>query len=75
MTIHLPEDPESSIHAKVQSGQFATEDAAVAEAVRRFRQWEQEQSRQAASSVTAPAQPSAQPSRKPIWAEGVFPPV
>jgi Arc/MetJ-type ribon-helix-helix transcriptional regulator len=49
MTIHLPEELQSFIQAKVQSGQFPSEDAAVAEAVRRFRQWEQEQSRPAAS--------------------------
>jgi Arc/MetJ-type ribon-helix-helix transcriptional regulator len=49
MTIHLPEELQSFIQAKVQSGQFPSEDAAVAEAVRRFRQWEQEQPRPAAS--------------------------
>jgi Arc/MetJ-type ribon-helix-helix transcriptional regulator len=49
MTIHLPEELQSFIQAKVQSGQFPSEDAAVAEAVRRFRQWEQEQSRRSAS--------------------------
>jgi len=47
MTIHLPEDLESYVHAKVQSGRFASEDEVVAEAVRRVRQWEQEQTPQA----------------------------
>lgn len=54
MTIHLPEDLETYIHAKVLSGQFATEDAAVAEAVRRFKQWELEQPQQAAFTVSEP---------------------
>ena len=43
MTIHLPEDLERFIHAKVRSGQFASEDAALAEAVRLLRQRDQEQ--------------------------------
>jgi putative addiction module CopG family antidote len=42
MTIRLPEDLERFIHAKVQSGQFASEDAAIAEAVRLLRQRDQE---------------------------------
>ena len=67
MTIHLPEDLETYIHAKVQSGQFATEDAAVAEAVRRFKQWELEQPQQHAVSTDAPVQLTVQPKRKPLW--------
>lgn len=67
MTIHLPEDLESYIHSKVRSGQFADEDATVAEAVRRFRQWDQERSREAGGDVAPPAQPSDGPSRKPLW--------
>jgi Arc/MetJ-type ribon-helix-helix transcriptional regulator len=55
MTIHLPEDLENYIHAKVQSGQFPSEEAAVAEAVRRFRQWEQEQPRSSALRATTEA--------------------
>jgi Arc/MetJ-type ribon-helix-helix transcriptional regulator len=34
MIIHLPEDLESSIRAQVQSGHFASMDAAMAEAAR-----------------------------------------
>ena len=34
MTIHLPDDLESSIQAAVQSGRFASVDDALAEAVR-----------------------------------------
>jgi antitoxin ParD1/3/4 len=44
MTISLPEDLESFIHAKVRSGEFASEDAAIAEAVRLLRQRDQDQS-------------------------------
>lgn len=36
MTIHLPEDLESSIRAEVQSGHFPSEEALVAEAVREY---------------------------------------
>jgi hypothetical protein len=41
MMIHLSNDLARYIHAKVESGQFADEDAAVAETVRRFRQWDE----------------------------------
>ena len=58
MTIHLPEDLERFIHAKVQSGQFASEDEAVAEAVRRVKQWEQEE------AVKTSQQP---PTHVPAW--------
>jgi Arc/MetJ-type ribon-helix-helix transcriptional regulator len=36
MTIHLPEDLESSLRSLVTGGRFASEDEAVAEAVRSF---------------------------------------
>ncbi len=36
MTIHLPNDLESSIRAEVTSGHFASVDDAIAEAVRSF---------------------------------------
>ncbi len=36
MTIHLPEDLESSVRSLVEGGRFASEDEAVAEAVRSF---------------------------------------
>ncbi len=36
MTIHLPGDLEASVRALVEAGRFATEDEAVAEAVRSF---------------------------------------
>ena len=36
LTIHLPEDLESSVRSLVQGGRFASEDEAVAEAVRSF---------------------------------------
>jgi antitoxin ParD1/3/4 len=41
MTIRLPDDLERFIHAKVQSGQFVSEEAAIAEAVRLLRQRDQ----------------------------------
>ncbi|HLN33190.1 MAG TPA: hypothetical protein VK395_36000 [Gemmataceae bacterium] len=37
MTIHLPEDLERFVQAKVQSGRFASEDDAISEAVRLLR--------------------------------------
>jgi Arc/MetJ-type ribon-helix-helix transcriptional regulator len=36
MTIHLPQDLESSIRSLVLGGRFASEDEAIAEAVRSF---------------------------------------
>ena len=36
MTIHLPKDLKRGIRATVLSGAFASEDAAIAEAVRQF---------------------------------------
>ena len=42
MTIRLPEDVERYVHSQVQCGRFASPDEAIAEAVRRFRQAEQE---------------------------------
>jgi putative addiction module CopG family antidote len=42
MTIRLPEDLERFIHAKVQSGQFASEEAAIVEAVRILQQRDRE---------------------------------
>jgi Arc/MetJ-type ribon-helix-helix transcriptional regulator len=36
MTINLPDDLETSVRAKVQSGQFPSADALVAQAVRSF---------------------------------------
>ena len=41
MTIRLPEDLERFIHAKVQSGHFASVEDAMAEAVRLLRQRDQ----------------------------------
>lgn len=45
MTSQLPAELEDWIRARVQSGQFSSGDAAVAEAAHRFRQSEQEQDR------------------------------
>jgi putative addiction module CopG family antidote len=42
MTIDLPEDVERYVHSQVQCGRFASPDEAIAEAVRRLRQAEQE---------------------------------
>jgi putative addiction module CopG family antidote len=38
MTVHLPEDLERYVRSQVQSGYFASEDEAIAEAVRLLRQ-------------------------------------
>ena len=69
MMIRLPEDLENYIHARVQSGRFASDEEAVSEAVRRFRQWEQEQeqARQAVQAAVELAEPLS--SIKPIWEE------
>jgi putative addiction module CopG family antidote len=42
MTIHLPEELEHYLQAKVSSGRFASEDEAIAQAVRLLRQVEQD---------------------------------
>jgi Arc/MetJ-type ribon-helix-helix transcriptional regulator len=65
MTIHLPENLESSILEAVHSGRFATVDDAMAEAARLLlKQLEQ---RQAAPEVNAASQAPVAQARKPIW--------
>ena len=54
MTIHLPEDLEHFIRSQVRSGQFASEDEAIAEAVRRVKHWEQGQVADAVSDAPTP---------------------
>jgi putative addiction module CopG family antidote len=67
MTIHLPEDLEQFIHAKVQSGEYLSEDAAIAEAVRRLKQWELEHARQANGINAGPSvETTSSPRRKRI---------
>src|SRR4051794_22446720 len=65
MTIHLPEDVESSITAEVLGGQYPSADDAVAEIVRAYFQ-----RRQKHAGVAGPAsqEPPAPPHR-PIWEE------
>jgi Arc/MetJ-type ribon-helix-helix transcriptional regulator len=64
MTIIVPPEVETSIHAAVRSGYFATVDDAMTEAARLLLQ--QLQQRQ-----TSPQQPAGQdmaaPAHKPIW--------
>ena len=55
MTIHLPDDLERFLRAEIRSGRFASEDAAIAEAVRLLRR----QLTQAAPTTAAPGQPPA----------------
>jgi Arc/MetJ-type ribon-helix-helix transcriptional regulator len=57
MTIHFPEDLESSIRAAVHSGRFASEDDMVATAVREFLR------RSLAEASPAPVASSSQP----VW--------
>ena len=57
MTINLPDDLERFIRAEVQRGHFASEDAAVAEAVRLLRR----QRAQAAPATPAVGEPGAAP--------------
>jgi Arc/MetJ-type ribon-helix-helix transcriptional regulator len=67
MTIHLPEELESSIRAEVLSGHFASLDDAMAEAARLLlRQIKHEQARDVPEKPVASEEPAAQP-RKPIW--------
>ncbi len=61
MTIRLPEDVESSIHAEVTNGHFASVDEAIVAAWRAFRQPDQ-----AHAEPERTEDPSAPP-RKPIW--------
>jgi Arc/MetJ-type ribon-helix-helix transcriptional regulator len=60
MTIHLPPDIETSIQAAVQSGHFASVDAAMTEAASLLL----ERLHQKQPQVTTPAAP-----HKPIWEE------
>jgi Arc/MetJ-type ribon-helix-helix transcriptional regulator len=65
MTIHLPENLESSILEAVQSGQFASVDEAMAEAARLLlRQINQ---RQTAPEAEAARKEPAVEARKPVW--------
>lgn len=56
MTIHLPEDLESSIRAEVHGGQFASVDEAMAEAVRLLLR-ELKQGHRSAKAADAEARP------------------
>jgi Arc/MetJ-type ribon-helix-helix transcriptional regulator len=51
MTIHLPQDLESSLRAEVSSGHFASLDDAMAEAVRLLLRDRKERQQEARSSV------------------------
>jgi Arc/MetJ-type ribon-helix-helix transcriptional regulator len=65
MTIHLPENLESSILAAVHSGRYASLDDAMAEAASMLIQrLKQEQAKQ-----TAVSQPETAQAQKPIWEE------
>ena len=54
MTIHLPEDLERFVQAKVQSGRFASENDAITEAVRLLRSAEDRASAVAGRESSAP---------------------
>jgi putative addiction module CopG family antidote len=58
MTIHLTQELESFVQAKVQSGRFASEDEAITEAVRLLRQREPEHDESAENTVAA---------AEPVW--------
>jgi putative addiction module CopG family antidote len=58
MTIHLPEDLEHFLQSQVESGAFASQDEAIAEAVRRLKLGEQQQAPETSAKATsAPADP------------------
>jgi putative addiction module CopG family antidote len=54
MTIHLPEDLKRFVQTEVQSGRFASEEAAITEAVRLLRKSEASESLKADQTVGAP---------------------
>ncbi len=86
MTIHLPSDLETYLQGQVACGRFASQDEAIAEAVRRLRQAEQEPTprmppteaefkRQLLAaglmtSLPTPADPAIRPVLQPVAIEG-----
>ena len=64
MTVHLPQELESTIQAEVLSGQFASEDDLVAAAVRDYLQRKQQQ---ASHAKPAASEEASAPAHKPIW--------
>ena len=62
MTINLPDDLARFIRAEVHSGHFASEDAAIAEAVRLLRR----QLSQAATTTPTAGQPAAAMTPDPV---------
>jgi Arc/MetJ-type ribon-helix-helix transcriptional regulator len=68
MTVHLPDDLESSIREVVQHGQFASVDDAMAEAARLLlRQVQHGQSRDSSPTPADVGHPADAATRKPIW--------
>ena len=67
MTIHLPENLESSILAAVHSGRYASLDDAMAEAASLLVQWLKQEETQA--KQPAASQIETTPAHKPIWEE------
>ena len=57
MTIHLPNDLETSIQAAVQSGRFASVDDAMAEAARLLLRTITQEPRPSATKTAAPSDP------------------
>jgi putative addiction module CopG family antidote len=86
MTIHLPNDLESYVQGQVARGRFASSDEAIAEAVRRLRQAEQEPATRTPpseaefkrlllaaglmTSLPTPADPATRPVLQPVAIEG-----
>jgi Arc/MetJ-type ribon-helix-helix transcriptional regulator len=66
MTINLPENLESSIREAVQSGQFASVDEAVAEAVRLLLRQRREAGPHRPDEADNPAAPSPEPAWKRV---------
>ncbi len=54
MTIHLPEDLERFLQSQVESGTFASQDEAIAEAVRRLKLGDQPRSGEGLAEALAP---------------------
>ena len=61
MTIRLPDDLKKYIHETVLRGRFASDDEAIAEAVRQFKESDREQQTEKATAQSPAA------TFKPIW--------
>jgi Arc/MetJ-type ribon-helix-helix transcriptional regulator len=70
MIIRLPDELARYIDERVRSGRFSSDEEAITEAVRRFRQWEQEdESTRNSPDTSSKPVTSSVTALKPIWEE------